>query len=364
VRLQALQALASFGPDAAVAVPELMALAMGTDATLSAQALKVLGVVGKAVAPHLAQVSKLGKQQDEVGRIARSLVARLRAMGVAPPPDLATVATTLHAEVALAAAGLGAGDAAATATAQRMLRSDRDLAFAALVARFRAERSEAPDAVVLLLAEFAGTRGEADRDTLRYAIASLPNDTWQGPMMSSSSGVGGERRPVHFEAYGRLLLGDRTDFAQLVEGLAADDAMVRFVAARLLAAQPAEVAAATPAGELARTALLHALAAEAPSKVSLESGPQQRENIPVSFLPQLYAAIAIALADCTLPVEPQSRLFDHVLDAGCDPTLVAAALRRYGAAATDAAVARAIADPRPAVAAAAREVLAARSGGK
>ena len=76
------------------------------------------------------------------------------------------------------------------------------------------------------------------------------------------------------------------------------------------------------------------------------------------------AALALALRAGDVPAATATGLFTDVLASDDDPALVAQAMRRFGPAATDAALAKAIADPRPAVAAAARDVQAARSPGK
>ncbi len=364
VRQQSLQALAGFGPDAAVAVPELMQVATGTDAALVADALKVLGIVGKEAGPHLATLTTLGERTDDAGRIARSLVARLRAMGVTAPPAPVPIDPAVAAAVAKAAADLGAGDDAATAAAAGTLRAHRDLAFPVLLERMRVERSKAPDPVVRLLADFAVARGDIDCTTLSNVIAALHGEMWRAPMMSSSSGADVERRAVHYEAYGRLKLGRDTSLPKLIDRLADEDALLRFAAARELVAHRAAVAAADPTGERARAALLQALTAENPSKVRFTDSQHGHEEHEMAFAAELRGTIALALVDADLPVEQRSTLFEHCLAVPGDATLVAAAVRRYGAAATDAALQKAIADPRGSVAAAAKEVQALRSPGK
>jgi hypothetical protein len=361
-RLSALRTLAGFGPDAACAAPELVELATGNDAVVAAEALKVLGMAGDAAAPHAARLLPLADRDGNVGKLAKGLCNRLRATGaidervVAHDPQAAASA---RATMLAAAKALDRSDTAADA--ERTLRATPDLAFVVLSQRLREERSGVPDRALRLLAELATARSVGERETLRFALANLGSENWSGPMMSSSSG--GDRdgfRVVHAELHGRLEL-DTTAIPDLVAAVTGERAMQRLAAARLLAAQADAIAAATDTASAWRTTLVQAAAKPPAPTLEMHEHPNSSTSRECDLGPALRAAVAIALRACDLPPDTAKAMFAAALTSDDDPERIAVAVRRFGPAADAAALTKAAADPRPAVAAAARDVQASRS---
>ncbi|MCA8950981.1 MAG: hypothetical protein KDE27_15865, partial [Planctomycetes bacterium] len=113
-RLEALQQLARFGPAIENAIPELMTVARGDDAELAAEALKLVGMGGRAAGGQLAAVDALTAHADpRVQRRAVTLAKMLRAMGheAAEIDPAADAAAGARRELAAAVAALADGDA-------------------------------------------------------------------------------------------------------------------------------------------------------------------------------------------------------------------------------------------------------------
>ncbi|HEX5053087.1 MAG TPA: HEAT repeat domain-containing protein, partial [Planctomycetota bacterium] len=241
VRIEALQALARFGPAAEDAIPELLQLAQRDDEQLATEALKLLGMAGRGVGEHLAAIEALQQRtKGPVERLAHSLAARLRAMGFEPRP----VAAPPPGDAALAGAVSSLTDVTtdeADAAAARVLAAG-DAAWPSLVDRLRNEADKVPDRVLHLLGQLGPTRTGEERDELRHALALAGGDAWQSTMMGYFTSGEGMRR-VHREVYGELTIGGAKDPAALAAYLTDDNAAVRLAAARALAARRSAVAA-------------------------------------------------------------------------------------------------------------------------
>ncbi len=307
-RLDALRHLARFGPDAADGVPELVEIAERPDEALAAEALKVLGMTGDAAAPFVHRVEALIARGGPVGKLATGIVTRLRAAGVRlpapppPPPNAAVVAA-----VEAAAKALRDGDDPQTPAFTATLRADAQLAWPALLARVRNERAKVPDAVIRLLVELAPRRSQSERETLRFAIASLATDNWHAPMMSSYSG-GEDLSPLRAEIYGELLVPPGTAIDGLAELLTHKNTTVRLAAARRVHARAAEIAADTPATrEAIVSALRSAAAGDIPTKCPFELAPGGDHELECNLGDALKVAVAAALAACAPEPPPAGK---------------------------------------------------------
>lgn len=361
-RLDALRGLARFGPEAAVAVPELVGLARGDDAALSLEALKILGMVGRAAGPHLATFDALATREGPVGKLATNLARSLRAMGETPPAAVAEAPAAARAAVAAAAAALtDDGDREALAAAETTLLQHPDLAWPPLLERLRVEYAQTPRRVLALLGRLVGARPPADRATLRYAIASLGSDNWHAPMSATYSG-GSELTTLHALVYGACVVDATAPLDDLVAHLADKNAAVRLVAARTLAGRHAEVATAAANGRTAARDTLEAAVAAAPSTESeFELCPDNRHGMTLDVTAPLQAAAAAALVDCERALPTVAAWFAKA-SAHDDEAVVVAVVARWGAHADEADLDRLGRDPRAAVAAAARTAKAARTG--
>lgn len=360
-RKQALQALARFGPDVEVAVPELMAVATGGEASLAAEALKVLGMAGKSVGQHLRTIDGLEQHPDKlVARLAASLAARLRAMGC----ETMVVDTAAEREAAQLAALRAAVEAldddpahgAAVSAAEQKLAAAPDAAWPLLQERLQRRFQDAPEALVRCIAALGRTRPEADRLEMR-GILVMTGDRWSTPFCSSHSG-GREMTAAAQEAYGVLTIGAPERLASVIGGLSENNVAVRLAAARLCA-QRADEVDANPA---LREALWQAAVADHPQQSTFDQGDRSSTQVALDRGDDIRAAAAAALRETEQPAERHDELLRWVLrhDAA---GAVAAAVKRFGAAGDRADLERAAKDTlRPEVAKAAQEVLAQRAG--
>jgi len=307
-RLDALRQLARFGPDAADGMPELVAVAEQADDALAIEALKVLGMTGDAAAPFVHRIEALAARGGLVARLAGGIVTRLRAAGVplpAPPPPPADAAVV--AAVDAAAKALRDGDDPQVLAFAATLRAHPELGWTALLARVRQERAEVPDAVVRLLVELAPGRPLPERDTLRFAIASMATENWHAPMMSSYSG-GEELSPFRAECYGELMAPRDAAVDELVGLLAHQNTAVRLAAARRLQGRAAEIAAAAPAAREAVVSALRGGAGEdVATKCPFELAPGNDHELPCNLGDALKVVIASTLAACAPPPPPAGK---------------------------------------------------------
>jgi hypothetical protein len=263
VRREALNRLAAFGPMAAEATPELMRIAEGDDDALAIEALKVLGMAGKAVAPFAGRVQALTRSETKIrARLADGLIARLRAMGVevadtvddGPDEGLAALRKTIEA----------LDDDATPAVRKEVLADQRS--WALLVDRYRRKRHDAPDVVFELLMDLAWQQPKEQRDLVRHAVATLGGDHWSASVMSSTSHGNQKTRAIHRRTYAHLSVDPEADLAALVGLLDAKNAPVRLRAVELLSARRAEWAVGKPEHERVQTALRAATLAKAPKQ--------------------------------------------------------------------------------------------------
>jgi hypothetical protein len=263
-----------------------------------------------------------------------------------------------RAKVVAAAAALADASTPAVEAAERALLAAADPAWPLLLERFRRESPSAPDRLVRLLGRLARTRSQADRDSLRYALASMGGDTWHAPMMSMSSGRGTALSACHVEVYGELAVDAAAPLDDMVAWLEHKCVAVRLASARALATRSADVAAATDSGQRVRQTLVDLATADLPANSPFQTAPHDEQELPCDLTAPLRAAVALALVDCDAPAATQRVLLPLVL-AATDEARVVAAVRKFAPAANRADLERAAADPRAAVAAAARDALAA-----
>lgn len=355
-RLAALMSLASLGPAAADAVPELLELAEGTDERLAAEALKVLGMAGAAAAPSLPRIVALTHRTDADdepslrARIADGLVARLGAIA----PDAPTKAPAPEVRAALAARIAALGDDSEAAEIEALAREPD--AFPLLVERFRKEREQTPEAVLALLPRLAWQHTEQDRYTLSLAATMVDGDCWQGQMMSTMTGGGGVIEPRFCELYGALHVDPAASVTDLLGYCDDENIAVRLAAVRRLAAAHERWAEGSEPFAATRDALLAAATTDHPDKCSFDYAGGSRQERSVRLDAPLHAAAAGALVQVPVPADKHPALLEAVL-AHRDAALVAAAIERWGAAGTRAALERAAEDERASVQAAARAAL-------
>lgn len=344
VRLAALQALGSLGPDAAVALPDLLQVARGDDPELTAEALKVLGMCGTTAPACLELAESLQQSGDaEVKKRAHALAARLRAMKVTLPPATANADAALAADVA----ALGGPDGAAAAA---RLQQAGAATVPLLAQRLAQDGEQLPDAVLQLLGRLGRDLDVAARTQLRYQIIQRHGDSWTAPSMSTSTG-GRENTELDRETYAELCIGD-ADAGALAVLLQDENACVRLQAARRLAALGRD-AIADPT---VRQALLDAARGTHPQQSTFETQPHARSTVNTNLDAPIQAAAAAALVGADVAPELQPALLQKLL-AGGDAEVVAAALQQWRSAALLPQLIEATKDARAPVAIAAAEAI-------
>ena len=360
VRLSALRALGRFGPDAKIATPELVLVAERPDDELAVEALKILGMVGTDIAPFLPTIAALTARSGSIARLANGVVTRAKAMGIAVPASPSPGDAMNLAAIKDAVDGITDVPEAANDGREATVLAHPELAWPVLLRRFQRDYRQTPDRVLRLLGRLTAPRAPAERDTLRYAIASLSSDNWHGPMFSQSSS-GDNLRLMHFEIYGELLVGGTTNFDELVQWLAHKNTPARLLAARALATLAHREPDATSAWpNSAITALLAAATAEVPEKCEFETAANSGDEMECNVGPLLQTAAAAALVACKAPADQQGALLGKVL-AYTEEAVVVRAIEQWATAANSEALERACNDPRPAVATAAKAARTARA---
>lgn len=357
-RLAALRGLARFGPDAAPAIPELVAVATGPDPELAAEALKIIGMGGKAGGDHLATIDGLRQHADPgVARRARSLAKMLRAMGCEPrPPDPDAAAQAAHRRALRVAVGALADPATkAVEAAELVIAEDADTALELLVERFRRERDDCPDRVVEWIGRLGRTRGHEERDRLRYSLATT-GDRWSGPSFSSSTG-GQAMSDARMRAYGTLTVGSPENVNEVGMYFHAQNQAVTLAAARELAGRTEEIAAAAAAE--ARAELWRAVSGDHPEKSTFERGRGNKSTRALDLEDEIRTEAAGALLPAEQPSDRHAVLLRHAVRHP-SAAVAARALATWGEHADVEDLERAAADPRAAVAAAAEAALARR----
>jgi len=291
VRKDALAKLASFGPLIAEALPELLEIAEGSDDELAVEALKLLGLTGKAVQPFAARVRALTTSRSELrARIAGSIVRRLEAMGVSVPE--VTVVEPDADWLALRAAIAKWSDANDPALERRILADERS--WDQLVLRLRNERERTPDAVLEMIMTLGWQRPEAERRRVRHSIALLGGMLWRCKGRSDVH-TGRELATMHQRAYAWLTVDPKASLHDLVGFLSAKNAPVRLRATELLSARHREWAAGEPHHDEVRLALQAATTADVPKQSEFDIAEFHASVRPVDLADEIQAAARAAL---------------------------------------------------------------------
>lgn len=359
-RVAAIKQLARFGPDCKDAVPELVAIAEGTDGALASEAIKILGMCGRAAGAHFGAIEKLTRAPDEqVRKRAGALTRMLGAMGFeaaaepAADPDDAPQRKAVNAAVAtLADRSVDDGDPAIGA-AEAVLAELGKPAFRALCRRFQADGHECHDRVLRWIGRLGRDLPRPERVDLTYSLGTA-GTTWSGPSFSSMSGGQPPSRARKL-AYARLVIGQPSSLDELVDHLDHENAAVRLIAALDLAARAAEVAES----ESARSALWSAVTGDHPKRSPFQRDKHSTSEHPTRFDSEIRLHAAAALLETTQPRERHARLFTAVRDHPAAATVVAA-IAAWGAGADAATLTELSRDERADVAAAARAALAQR----
>ena len=358
LRKEALLRLATLGPAARDAIPELVELAAGADEQLSIEALKVLGMAGPGVAAHGATLRRLAAEAEGVRkRLADSLIARLEAMGAELPAAEPSAADPELVALERAVASLGADPS--DEVRARLLADPRtwDL----LAQRLRAERGKLPDAVLDLIAELAWQQEEGDRLQMLYRIAMVGGEHCGARMMSSMSG-GAPMSESYRRTYARLLVAPDADSSELRDLLGCDNSYVRERAALHLGERQDWAAAAD--ADKTRDALLQAVEEAPPKDNKFRTGDGSTQGVNADLRKQVRAAAAAALLHVDVP---EARHQQALLAVRHHPRaeLVAQAVTRWGCEATRKLVEKfAKNDEREVVRRAAEQALAKLDGGR
>ena len=370
VRQEALRSLGRFGPEVETVVPELLQIAGGGDVELTIEAIKVLGMADRKLAPHLAAITALAANPDRrVARLASALVARLRAMGAelapaAPASGPTAAATAVSAALQRAVDAIDDSQSTDVCAAENELLAAPAASWPLLVNRYQRQWRAAPEALVRLIGRIGRSLPGADTDAVRNSMG-LSGEVWNAPNWSAHCG-GGPLREGDAEAYAMLTISPATKIEEAAGFLDHKNAAIRLVAARDLVGLRAQVAnAARTPGDGAKVAdlLLEATRADHPDKSPFECGPGQQQVTPLDLDRQIQAAAAAALLDCDLAADVQATLLGKILPFE-DPAIVAEAITRWTSAAAQQQLTDAASDPRPAVAQAATAALARLSAGK
>ena len=346
VRQEALQRLGGLGPLAQDAVPELLAVAQGSDAGLAIAALKVIGMSATRAEECLAVAERLAAAgEGEVSQRAKSLAAQLHAMKVELPPPPPVEADRFAGLVA------DLGIAAKEPAAVTALRAAGAAALSTLQARLLADGDKAPEALVRLCGELARGLPQEDRVALGRVVMGRFGDNWEGPSFGMSSG-GGECREVDREVYADLQVGAAGSVTDLAGFLDNDNPYLRWQAARRLAERAAE-AAKDPA---VVKALLAAMRSEQPRQARFPMGMHGTTNVTCNLDARIHAAAVAALALAEVEGEDRALLLYLTLDSD-DVDAVVAAIARWGGVDTVAELGSALGNRRAAVAIAAAEAL-------
>lgn len=361
-RLEAIRALARFGPDIEAAIPELIEIASGTDTELAGEAIKALGMAGTMVGQHLATIDGLREHRDPgLAKRATSLSARLRAMGCSIKPEDPGIAVAAAKERALIVAvnALSDTDSDAVAAAELLLAVDSDQSFPLLVDRFRQEQNDCPDRVLEWIGRLGRSRPQLEREAICYSLA-MSGTQWSGPSFSSHSGAGGQKRDAHWQAYGALWVGAPANLEDLVDFLTDDNTLVRLAAARSLMTRAKEFAGAKDGTS---EALWQTVIGEHPKKARFATGRHGKHTQSVDVHDEIRTAAAIALQATEQSPDRHGQLLRHAIRHE-NATVVTAAIVAWGAHADIADLEQAAKDKRAKVAEAAKNAIARRAADK
>ena len=323
VRLEALRQMGQLGPAAADAIPELMTIAKQDDRALAIEALKLLGMAGKAVGNHLREIDDIAAADDGVtARIAKSLAARLRAMGC-EVDDSDAASNTQREQLMDLVRSL---DANSDSTAVAKVAAE-PTAWPLLCARLQQEEDKAPDAVFDALAQLGWQMPEDDRNQMRYCIAQLGSQNWEASMMSSSSGTGKIRTKQH-ETYARLQVDPKADPQQLVAQLEDQNPYVRLVALEFLLQHVKSWSQPGSEHDAVVAALLHAATEEHPQQFTIDQGRHNRQTVTVRNSKLVNTAAAEALAATDLRSDKLAALLAAVVRS-TNELLVVSALQHW-----------------------------------
>jgi hypothetical protein len=365
-RMEAVRALASFGPEASDAVDDLMLVAEAADAGLAAEALKILGMLGTAAGQQLRRIDTLASHQNAVvARLAGALATRLRAMGctVAPEPEDTAPAGPVPAFLqAIATLRESGNSAEKLAAAEALLATDVAVAAPLLLQTLRTAKRPVAEALVEAVGRI-GREAEPDiRGPMSYCLAST-GDNWTAPRWSASSG-GSNLRRCDWMAYAEVTVGIKSTIAGLLPFLGDKNAAVRFVAAQQLSSRAAEFGQLAVDDQLAVTkALLAAIREEHPTQNEFRAGPNRTTTIRFDLSQDIRAVAAVGL----LEMELETPLHGELMRAAKSHPEVAVQLRaiaRWGPAAATTDLEELAQSPKPEIAAAAAAILAARKADK
>lgn len=365
-RMEAVRALAQFGPEASDAVDDLMLVAESPDPGLAAEALKVLGMLGTAAGQPLRRIDTLATNQHAVvARLAGALATRLRAMGctVAPEPENAASAGPPAAFLqAIATLGESGHNAEKLAAAEALLATDIAVAAPLLLQALRTAKRPVAEALVGAVGRI-GREAETDtRASMSFCLAST-GDTWSAPRWSASSG-GANLRRCDWMAYAEVTVGIKSTIAGLLPFLGDRNAAVRLVAAQQLSSRAAEFGQLAVDDQLAVTkTLLAAIREEHPTQNEFRAGPNRTTTIRFDLSQDIRAVAAVGLLELDLETPLHGELM-RAAKSHPDVGVQLRAIARWGPAAATTDLEDLAQSPKPEVAAAAAAILAARKADK